>query len=462
MRKQYKVLLEITMVLGCVLLSTGCSPESLSKIKCQSVDIGSNKQHFNFSNTYGGQGWDSGRSILSCEKGYVIGGWTNNSFTDSTDFFIGKINESGSPEWVTVLGGRNKDQFYNFIGDEQNGFTLLGHSWSFFFTFLSGGPREPRPLVVKIDKNRLLWSKEYNGKDYLELSNLINVSTSNTAYAGFSVSSANQYRINYLVLDGNGTPLSSKVYEAEKSVQGETLCQLSNGNICIVGRYFHIDEGKLLLMTIDKAGNVIWAKYIENAILTNNATVKVIEDQHHNLLILGINKVNDSVQGVMTKMSSNGNLLWQKFYGVSNDLYFTDILELQKGYLITGFTNSENRADHQALYLLVNQGGVVIRGLTFGGNGYESLVKSVLKNRAITSVGLSTTSGAGNWDVWVSQLRDLAQLEESPQVVRFKGMIISDSEAKNVTLSVGDYSFHAIREINSIQPMHATFNVSEK
>ncbi|MDC8098345.1 T9SS type A sorting domain-containing protein [Chryseobacterium rhizosphaerae] len=77
----------------------------------------------------GGTGYDGASSVeLTSDNGYLIGGTTTSS-TDLTDnFYVAKLNATGSIIWEKSLGGSATDQLNSAIETADGGFILAGNT----------------------------------------------------------------------------------------------------------------------------------------------------------------------------------------------------------------------------------------------------------------------------------------------------------------------------------------------
>ena len=87
--------------------------------------------------TLGGSDQDQLLSInVTQDGGYILAGETSSSNGDITnnhgnkDYWLTKINESGSLQWQTTLGGSNDDEAYSFLQTSDGGYIVSGQSLS--------------------------------------------------------------------------------------------------------------------------------------------------------------------------------------------------------------------------------------------------------------------------------------------------------------------------------------------
>ncbi|MCX7845899.1 MAG: hypothetical protein N2312_04705, partial [Dictyoglomaceae bacterium] len=107
---------------------------------------------------FGGKGFDYAYSLVYAGDGYIIVG-NSNSFSDTPDLYILKINQKGEKLWEKTYGGKGYDTgFYiRHIGKQE--YLIAGGS-------NSSGAGNSDLYVVKIDKNgNIIYEGFFGGGD---------------------------------------------------------------------------------------------------------------------------------------------------------------------------------------------------------------------------------------------------------------------------------------------------------
>lgn len=82
--------------------------------------------------TFGGTHYDAGYSISkTSDSGFIIGGTTASSGAGSWDFYLIKINPSGSAVWTKTVGGTNTDEGCSALETQDKGIVITGTTNSF-------------------------------------------------------------------------------------------------------------------------------------------------------------------------------------------------------------------------------------------------------------------------------------------------------------------------------------------
>ena len=112
--------------------------------------------------SYGGNGTDIIRSIVLTDNGYLLAGNTNSYGNGNNDIFIIKVDQAGAQQWSQTYGGNGTDVGRSISKVIDGGYIITGYTDSF------GNSSNFNIWLIKIDENgNLIWDKTYgeNGDD---------------------------------------------------------------------------------------------------------------------------------------------------------------------------------------------------------------------------------------------------------------------------------------------------------
>ena len=125
--------------------------------------------------TYGGTNDEQlNTSIQTSDGGYLLGGHTYSNDGDiqsgnqgGTDYWVVKINSTGTIEWEQTYGGSNGELLYSILPTSDGGYLLGGYTYSNNGDIQSGNHGEYDCWVVKINSTGTIeWEQTYGGSSY--------------------------------------------------------------------------------------------------------------------------------------------------------------------------------------------------------------------------------------------------------------------------------------------------------
>ncbi len=210
--------------------------------------------------TIGGTDWDYGNSILQTpDGGYILAGMSRSDTSGdksedskgSFDYWIVKINSTGTKIWDKTIGGSNGEILFDLLATSDGGYLISGRSQS----FLSGDKTEHRSgnndnWIVKIDASgTILWDNTIGGNDRdgfetYDIHPITAKETSDNKYiiGGTSLSpksgdktenSIGGYDIWMVALENDGTVIWDKTLGGSNASIFRNMNLSSDGNILI-------------------------------------------------------------------------------------------------------------------------------------------------------------------------------------------------------------------------------------
>jgi hypothetical protein len=266
---------------------------------------------------FGGTEQDIAFDIVEIPEGYLITGYTwsidgdisfNNGLLDG---WLIKTDLTGDIIWEKTYGGSSGDGFFRIIPDNSGNYFLVGGSAS------SDGDisYDPYPdsedfWIVKIDINgNILWDKIIGGNKSDKIWTGSPTLDGGVVAVGYTYSNDGDVSVSYYGPDTWAVKISS---------EGEVEWDYTIGTDWI-------DKGQAILATSDggyliSSNSIIPADAIGNITCTPHST--------------------GFVEGVVFKLDSNLNILWQRCYGGSNHDGLFGMTEIEDGYVFTGSTSS--------------------------------------------------------------------------------------------------------------------------
>jgi hypothetical protein len=346
------------------------------------------------------------------DGGFIIAGRSNTNGGDVTgnhgsyDFWVLKLNASGTLLWQKSLGGSSLDVAKYAIETSDNGFLIVGSTSSNDGDVTATNALESVWVVKTNPVGVIEWQKTYGGSNN-ESANYIQPTTDGGfILTGYSDSNdgdltANNGALDIWVfkIDAGGNLLWQKSYGGSANDTGQNAKQTSDGGYIIAGTTLSNDG--------DVSGN------------------------------------NGFIDGWLVRLDSTGNLLWQRAFGGSDIDTLEEVqLTPNGGFVIAGITESNNGdvSGNHGMFdywtLLVNSTGTIVWQRPLGGSGSDSgYAISLTSDGGYCIAGASESNDGdvsgnnGQHDFWlVKMVPDPLLISEfdTPSVVWFPNPVKDD------------------------------------
>lgn len=310
------------------------------------------------------------------DGGYIITGLSSSSdgdITDNhggTDHWVIKLDATGNIEWKKSFGGSGEDKGYDISETADGGYILTGYTNSSDgdVTFNNGSVDY---WVVKLDNTgSLQWQKSFGGSSADAPYFIIQTLDGGYAVTGFSTSTdgsgdvtGNNGSFDYWFckMDASGTLQWQKSLGGTATEQSFGIVQTDDSSYVICGYSSSPNTGMVTgnhgdldywIVKIDKTGTLVWERSYGGT--GTDRAFGINKTSDGGFIINGVSLSTDGdVTGNhggndywVVKLDADGLLLWQHSYGGSDDDFGRIAFELPDGgYMLGGRTNSPNDGD---------------------------------------------------------------------------------------------------------------------
>ncbi|MGB3076511.1 MAG: MopE-related protein [Chitinophagales bacterium] len=347
-------------------------------------------------NTIGGTGADYVRSIVQTDGGYLIGGISfSNISEDKTensqgdyDYWILKLDVAGNIVWQNTIGGNKLDELKNLVQTTDGGYLLGGYSHS----GISGDKNQPSKgyadyWVVKLDAlGNIQWQNTIGGNSQDFLCSAIQTTDGGYLLGGSS----------YSGISGDKTEAS----------QG---------------------SADYWVVKLDGSGNIKWQNTIGGT--GSNSLASVIQTIDGGYLLGGSS--DSGISGDKTeackgyedywivKLDNSGNIQWQNTIGGDSHDYLNSVIQNSDGGFvlggssfsgISGDKNQTSKGDYDYWMVKVDDSGNIEWQYTSGGSSVDYLRSNIQTSDEGYLIGGTSQSGIsgskdeesqGSDDYWV-------------------------------------------------------------
>ena len=322
------------------------------------LSIENKNYELNYIKSFGGSNDDEANDIINTSDGgfMVIGSSTSsdgliqNKMGLESDIILMKFDSDKSIEWVKNYGGSRDDRGQSVVEVSGIGYALLGYSMSNDGDASSNEGFHDNWVILIDSKGDIIWEKSYGFSGHDHAYNIIKTKDGNLFFNGFLDVTASR-----------GLGSTKKVGKSIKHGVGEFWCH-----------------------KIDLGGNILWRKYFGGT--NNDRSYDSVETSDGDFLIVGSSESNDidisSPKGSydiwVIKLSSNGDLLWERSYGGSKYETANSIIQsADKKIHILGSTLSNDKnisfqmGSSDFWLLTIDSDGNLLSEQTFGGSNFD-------------------------------------------------------------------------------------------
>jgi hypothetical protein len=329
--------------------------------------------------TLGGTKNESGQSVVATsDGGFAVLGYSQSMDGDllnksniSYDFWLIKYNFNGEQEWQKVYGGSSDDRGYDIILSNDNNMVILGSSKSADGDVSSNAGSNDFWIAKISNSGAIIWEKSlgYNGSDngysviqtidngYLLLG-VLDVTASdgegNNRISSYRHAGGDYWAVK---LDSNGILEWSRYFGGNFTDTSYAACQTQGGDYIIIGSSdsndIDISNNKgtydFWIIKISSEGNLIWEKSYGGSEIDEALDITPTTDG--NFIVCGNTRSNNidvsSNNGAadiwILKITPNGEILWEKTYGGNSFEAAKSVHQTtDNGFIIAGNSRSDN------------------------------------------------------------------------------------------------------------------------
>lgn len=349
--------------------------------------------------TYGGIDDDScyGMIQTSEDGGYALVGTTASFGAGGYDFWLVKVDSSGTHQWNKTYGGTGDDLAMSFLRTSDGGYLLAGSTTSV------GAGGADFYLVRTDESGNLLWARPYGGLENDVARFVIQTSDGGYAVAGSTRSKGAGNNDFWLIkTDSFGNPHWDNVYGGIGFDAALSLAQTREGGYAIAGNTWSSGAGgaDFLLVKANSAGTEQWNKTYGGT--RDDVARSVIQTKDERFMLAGTTTSYGAGQDDFWLIETDavGTMQWNKTYGGPQMDTFRALAETRdNGYVLTGFTNSSGAGGFDFWLVKTDLSGNMLWGETHGGASDDYGYAAVQTyDGGYALAGITLSYGAGGPD----------------------------------------------------------------
>jgi hypothetical protein len=302
---------------------------------------------------------ENGYSIKETyDKGFIIGGYTNNTANGDYDMYLVKTDSFGWIEWEKKYGGQDWDFLYSLAIAPDSGFILCGETYSF-------GNVSSDVYVIRTDKNGdTLWTKSYGGagkdggKKVIFSNDSVLVVCGYKTDVALSTTDALAMKINY----DNGDTILTRTFGGVKDECFNNVLQpASDSSLVFIGmcESFTPEFDKdLYYLKLSQKDTAVWS-FVYGHATGDDEGFSVIEIENDYMCYTGSTSYGGGEKDIWAVVTiPDGYGFWGSYsptYGAAkDDIPYALIRTLRKDFLFAGKTASFGNLNGDALLFLTD------------------------------------------------------------------------------------------------------------
>ena len=259
--------------------------------------------------TYGGISSDEAFSVCQTnDGGYIVAGYTYSSGAGNSDIWILKLDASGNVTWQKTYGGTLNESLYqcSIQQTREGGYIVTGYNDSF-------DARMSDFWILKLDSSgTVTWQKEYSGTGNDRANSMQQTTDGGYIVAGFAYNAGNA-DMWILKLDNNGIISWENRYGGSGEDEAYAILQTTDGGYIVAGYTdsFGAGEADMWILKLDSGGNVVWQKTYGGTGADYARSIQQTTDGEYIVAGYGV-FAGVSNEMLILKLDQSGMVTWQK------------------------------------------------------------------------------------------------------------------------------------------------------
>ena len=282
-------------------------------------------------------------------------------------FFTNTVNAQIT--FQKTFGGTNVDYAYSVQQNADDGYIIAGYTTSF-----GAGSRDV--YLSRTDaKGSMLWTKTF-GESNTDYAWTVQQTTDGGFIIGAHSGSfgAGSHDVYLIKCDANGEIVWTKVYGGSSADGAYSIQQTVDGGYIISAHVNSFGAGlhDVYLIKTDAQGDTLWTKIYGGSNEDRLRAVQQTTDGGYILVSETLSFGAGSADVYLVKTDSSGNLMWTKTYGGSAADYGYSVRQtLDEGYIIAGYTSSFGTGMSDVYLIRTDSIGDISWAKTYGGNSSD-------------------------------------------------------------------------------------------
>jgi len=330
-------------------------------------------------------------------------------------------------QWAITYGGSGDDDAHSIQQTTDGGYIVVGETWSF-----GAGGRDI--WVLKLSSTGAIeWQKTYGGIEDDCAWSIQQTSDGGCIVAGETGSfGARDKDIWILKLSSTGDIEWQRTYGGSEWETDPFIQQTNDGGYIVAGHTYSFGAGAkdIWILKLSSTGDIDWQKTYGGSSSDSASSIQQTSDGGYIVISETWSfSAGDSDIWIL-KLSSDGDIDWQRTYGGSE--WETDPSIQQTnggGYIVADKTESFGVGDSDIWVLKLSSAGDIDWQRTYGGAGSDSASSiQQASDGGYIVAGYIISWGAGSRDFWVLKLSSDGDINPRCSFIRNSNAEVSDTD----------------------------------
>jgi len=360
--------------------------------------------HAQWAMLYGGSGDDWANSVQqTSDGGYILAGYTESFGEGHSDIWVVKLSFAGDIEWQRTYGGIQNEEAYSIQETSDGGYIVAGYTDSF-------GLGNTDIWVLKLNSEGVIeWQRTF-GRSGDDWANSV-LQTSDGGYIiggssdSFGIGSADIWLIK---LSSEGDVEWQNINLLGVNIYLRAIQETSDGGYIAAG-HIHPSVNNsidLLILKLDSIGRIDWERYYGGS--QDDWANSIQETDDGGYFVAGYTESfgAGNLDFWVLKLTSAGNIDWERAYGGSGDDWANSAQQTSDGgFIVAGASDSFGAGFSDFWLLKLSSSGNIEWQKTYGDTGGEGAFSiQQTDDYGFIVSGNTDSYGTGDFDFLVLKL----------------------------------------------------------
>ena len=404
-------------------------------------------QTLKFQKVYGGYSYDYGNDLVqTADSGYLLL-CTSNSFSNSSDIYLLKVDQQGNYEWQRTYGGNEIEGACKIKFTQDGNIAMAGHTSSYLNNSYDF-------YLIKANLNGdTLWTKHYGTNEWDFANSMDTCADGGFIMAGKTYDTGNAFSDILIVkTDTDGNEQWRKTIGGNKDDVANSIISIPDGYL-ICGTTASNGNGgnDIYVCKLDLTGSILWENYYGNEFDDEGTSIYLSEDYS---IVFSGNRTTpiypNNFNTYIRKIMYDGSIYWafpNSTIGNVNTLTSSVIEGFNKRVTTVGSFDINTPGINDIVIFLWDSISNYVESGTYGGS-FEDYGKSIIKTSdyGYAAIGTTNSFGMGLSNIYfiktdtlapsVGTLSILVNLKEPNQLVAAQNLVYPNPFSHSSTINI--------------------------